>query len=80
MLSSSFSEVIAFLNNYAAARYTNVAFLTVLLYDHAITFYFEVAMIWTLPWGLPKIIFLTTRYVVPPMLLFVVSPNITILI
>ena len=24
-----------------------------------------------LPWGLPKIIFLTTRYVVPPMLLFV---------
>ncbi|KAF8177317.1 hypothetical protein K438DRAFT_2022285 [Mycena galopus ATCC 62051] len=58
------------LNDYAAVRYTNIAFVTFMVFDHAITFDTEVARIWTLQWRLPKVLFLINRYVVPPMLIF----------
>ncbi|KAJ6553010.1 hypothetical protein B0H19DRAFT_1155470 [Mycena capillaripes] len=63
------AEVTA-LNDYAAVRYTNIAFLAWMVFDHAITFEAEVARIWTLQWRLPKVLFLINRYVVPPMLIF----------
>ncbi|KIM86304.1 hypothetical protein PILCRDRAFT_816242 [Piloderma croceum F 1598] len=37
---------------------------TLLLYDHAITLDKEVEWIWTLRWGLPKIVFFVNRYVI----------------
>jgi len=40
----------------------------VILYDHAITFDIEVQRIWSLNWRLPKILFLTNRYVVPSLI------------
>ncbi|KAJ6555705.1 hypothetical protein DFH09DRAFT_1491976 [Mycena vulgaris] len=43
---------------------------TFLVYDHVITFDVEVSRIWTLPLGLPKVLFLINRYIVPPMLIF----------
>ncbi|KAF8177304.1 hypothetical protein K438DRAFT_2022275, partial [Mycena galopus ATCC 62051] len=58
------------LNDYAAVRYTSIAFVTFMVFDHAITFDTEVARIWTLQWQLPKVLFLINRYVVPPMLIF----------
>ncbi|KAJ7114860.1 hypothetical protein C8R44DRAFT_984229 [Mycena epipterygia] len=69
-LGGSFAGAVTALNDYAVVRYTNVAFLTFLVYDHAITFDTEVSRIWTLPLGLPKVLFLINRYVVPPMLIF----------
>ncbi|KAF8177338.1 hypothetical protein K438DRAFT_2022297 [Mycena galopus ATCC 62051] len=51
------------LNDYAAVRYTNIAFVTFMVFDHAITFDTEVARIWTLQWRLPKVLFLINRYV-----------------
>ncbi|KAF7371348.1 hypothetical protein MSAN_00770900 [Mycena sanguinolenta] len=63
------AEVTA-LNDYAAVRYTNIAFLTFMVFDHIITFETEVAKIWTLQWRLPKVLFLVNRYVIPPMLIF----------
>jgi len=66
----SLTEFIVFLNKYLNTSYTNIAFLAVLVYDHAITADIEVARIWTLQWGLPKILFLINRYIVPPMLIF----------
>ncbi|KAG5736065.1 hypothetical protein E4T56_gene16433 [Termitomyces sp. T112] len=57
-------------SDYSAVRYTNVAFLALLIYDHILTFSDEVSKIWTLPWRPPKISFLINRYLVPPMLLF----------
>ncbi|KAF5376284.1 hypothetical protein D9615_008518 [Tricholomella constricta] len=57
------------LEGYIAVRYTNVAFLMLLVYDHIITFDDEVSKIWTLPWRLPKVLFLVNRYIIPPMLL-----------
>ncbi|KAJ7348308.1 hypothetical protein DFH08DRAFT_865728 [Mycena albidolilacea] len=58
------------LNDYAAVRYTNIAFLMFMVFDHAITFDTEVDRIWTLKWRPPKVLFLINRYVVPPMLIF----------
>ncbi|KAJ6521040.1 hypothetical protein B0H19DRAFT_1204302 [Mycena capillaripes] len=64
------AEVTA-LNDYAAVRYTNIAFLAWMVFDHAITFEAEVARIWTsTPVATPKVLFLINRYVVPPMLMF----------
>ncbi|KAJ6451278.1 hypothetical protein C8R45DRAFT_91220 [Mycena sanguinolenta] len=63
------AEVTA-LNDYAAVRYTNIAFLMFMVFDHAITFETEVTRIWTLQWRLPKVLFLINRYVIPPMLIF----------
>ncbi|KAJ7238204.1 hypothetical protein C8J57DRAFT_1727677 [Mycena rebaudengoi] len=64
------SAEVSALNDYAAVRYTNIAFLCFMVYDHSITFEAEVSRIWTLKWRLPKILFLINRYVVPPMLIF----------
>ncbi|KAF9455697.1 hypothetical protein BDZ94DRAFT_1315940 [Collybia nuda] len=61
--------VLALLDDYVGVRYTNIAFLMLLLYDHALTFDLEVSRIWTLPWRMPKILFLINRYLIPPMLL-----------
>jgi len=45
-----------------------LALAAVILYDHAITFDIEVQRIWSLNWRLPKILFLTNRYVVPSLI------------
>jgi hypothetical protein len=68
------------LDSYAAAafktalvnRYITLAFATLVLYNHLITLDIEVERIWTLKWGLPKVLFLTSRYVVPPLLMITV--------
>ncbi|KAG7091723.1 hypothetical protein E1B28_008124 [Marasmius oreades] len=60
--------VLSTLNNFAAVKYTNLAFLVVLVYDHALTLHVEVDRIWKLPWKLPKLVFLFVRYLAPPML------------
>ncbi|KAF8895380.1 hypothetical protein BD779DRAFT_722887 [Infundibulicybe gibba] len=54
----------------SAVKYTNIAFLALLVYDHAITLDWEVSRIWTLPWCFPKILFLINRYPIPLMLIF----------
>ncbi|KAF7345743.1 hypothetical protein MVEN_01594500 [Mycena venus] len=64
------SAEVSALNDYAAVRYTNIAFLMLMVYDYAITLDTEVTRIWTLQWRLPKVLFLINRYVVPPMLIF----------
>jgi len=69
-LAPSLADVIGSLDGYATVRYISIAFLAVLLYDHAITVDFEVTRIWTLSWRLPKFLFLINRYIVPPMLIF----------
>jgi len=43
--------------------------MTLILYDHLITIDIEVERIWTLKCGLPKVLFMTSRYVVPPLLM-----------
>jgi hypothetical protein len=45
--------------------------MTLVLYDHLITFDTEVERIWSLKWRLPKFLFLTSRYVVVPMLILI---------
>ncbi|TFK61647.1 hypothetical protein BDN72DRAFT_849481, partial [Pluteus cervinus] len=45
-----------------------VAWSMLMVYDHFITFDLEVERIWTLPWRLPKYLFLINRYIVPPTL------------
>ncbi|KAJ7265647.1 hypothetical protein C8J57DRAFT_1511411 [Mycena rebaudengoi] len=64
------SAEVSALNDYAAVRYTNIAFLMLMVYDYAITVDTEVTRIWTLQWRLPKVLFFINRYVVPPMLIF----------
>ncbi|KAF8893893.1 hypothetical protein BD779DRAFT_958989 [Infundibulicybe gibba] len=44
------------------ARYVNLAALILLFYDHITTLDKEVERIWTLPWRLPKCLFLMNRY------------------
>ncbi|KAF7312853.1 hypothetical protein MKEN_00969500 [Mycena kentingensis (nom. inval.)] len=63
-------SVVDTLNDYAAVRYTNVAFIALMIYDHIVTVDAEVSRIWTLRWSLPKVLFLINRYLVPPMLIF----------
>ncbi|RDB16254.1 hypothetical protein Hypma_003021 [Hypsizygus marmoreus] len=64
------AESLQLLSHFAAVRYTNLAFLILLIYDHALTLDLEVSRIWTLPWRLPKFLFLINRYLIPPMLFF----------
>ncbi|KIM75614.1 hypothetical protein PILCRDRAFT_827050 [Piloderma croceum F 1598] len=45
-------------------NYVDIAFIMLVLYDHVITLGEEIKWIWTLRWGLPKIIFLTNRYII----------------
>ncbi|KAF8162619.1 hypothetical protein B0H34DRAFT_692088 [Crassisporium funariophilum] len=47
-----------------------VALLSILVYDHCLTFDTEVQRIWTLRWKLPKYLFILTRYLLPPVLFF----------
>ncbi|KIM89581.1 hypothetical protein PILCRDRAFT_1925 [Piloderma croceum F 1598] len=49
-------------------NYLRVVFMTLLLYDHAITLDKEVEWIWTLRWRLPKIAFFLNRYVICPLI------------
>ncbi|CAK5267071.1 unnamed protein product, partial [Mycena citricolor] len=63
-------QEITALHDYAAVRYTNVAFVALILYDYVITIDTEVSRIWSLKWRLPKILYLINRYIVPPMLIF----------
>jgi len=50
-----------------------VAFVTLVLYDHLITLDIEVERIWSLEWRLPKYLFLTSRYILPPLLLLTLA-------
>jgi len=47
----------------------NVSFIMLVLYDHVITLDMEIKWIWTLRWGLPKIIFLINRYLLTSFIL-----------
>jgi len=49
--------------------YVMLAFMMLVLYDHVITLDKEIEWIWTLRWGLPKIIFLINRYLITPLIL-----------
>jgi len=55
-------------------NYLGVAFITLLLYDHAITLDKEVEWVWTLRWRLPKIVFFLNRYVICPLILLYSIP------
>ncbi|KAJ4470783.1 hypothetical protein J3R30DRAFT_3408059 [Lentinula aciculospora] len=55
-------------NDYAAVKYVNAVFLTILIYDHILSIDSE-----TLPWKLPKFLFFMNRYIVPPMLFLLTS-------
>jgi len=57
-------------------NYIKLAVVTLVFYDHLITFSMEVERIWTLKWGLPKFLFLVSRYVIPPMLMIGIIGNI----
>jgi len=51
-------------------RYTNVAFMALLVWDHVITLNLEIERIWILNWWPSKLLFLFNRYIVPLMLSF----------
>ncbi|THV02647.1 hypothetical protein K435DRAFT_852673 [Dendrothele bispora CBS 962.96] len=63
---ATIEEVVTHLN---ASRYVTMAGLTMLLYDHCLTFADEVEYIWKAGWKIPKILFLFLRYVVPTSLM-----------
>jgi len=46
-----------------------LAFMTIMVYDHLITFDIEVERIWSLKWRLPKFLFLINRYVAPSLII-----------
>jgi len=69
------SNAPVFFKNTQTNNYLDVAFLTMLLYDHAITLDKEVEWIWTLRWRLPKIVFFLNRYVVCPLILLCTIPD-----
>lgn len=46
-------------------KYCDMGLLALLLYDYLLTLDMEVSRIWTLRWGVPKILFFSNRYVVP---------------
>jgi len=54
-----------FLVKFSDCDYIFFALLSVLVYDHAITFHLEVERIWTLQWRLPKLLFFINRYLAP---------------
>ncbi|KIM88320.1 hypothetical protein PILCRDRAFT_253848 [Piloderma croceum F 1598] len=56
------SDAPSYFKSARTANYVCVAFTMLLLYDHCITLDKEVEWIWTLRWRLPKILFLTNRY------------------
>ncbi|TFK61514.1 hypothetical protein BDN72DRAFT_849590 [Pluteus cervinus] len=64
------AALLPLLSDDGMVKYTNIAFLMLLVYDHAITFDQEVERIWVLPWRLPKFLFMINRYLVPPTLFF----------
>ncbi|KAH7341981.1 hypothetical protein B0J17DRAFT_746068 [Rhizoctonia solani] len=53
----------------SSSIYCEIASLTFVLFDHAITFDQEVERIWKSPWSLPKVLFLFNRYTGPISLL-----------
>ncbi|KAG8716408.1 hypothetical protein FRC11_013391 [Ceratobasidium sp. 423] len=53
----------------SASIYCEIASLTFVLFDHAITIDQEVERIWKSPWSLPKVLFLFNRYTGPISLL-----------
>jgi len=68
-------KALTFFKEVQDSNYLNVAFLMLLLYDHAITLDKEVAWIWTLRWRLPKIVFLLNRYVITLLVLLQRIPS-----
>ncbi|KAJ3933875.1 MAG: hypothetical protein NXY57DRAFT_760407 [Lentinula lateritia] len=63
-------DILQIFNDYSAVKYTNAAFLTILIYDYTLTINLEMISVWSLPWKLPKFLFIINRYIVPPMLFF----------
>jgi len=51
------------------------AFLALLAYDHLITLDKEIEWIWTLKWRLPKMLFVTNRYVITSLLFLESMPS-----
>nr|GAT56014.1 predicted protein [Mycena chlorophos] len=56
------------LQNLDITKYFGAVGLTVLLYDHLLTFVDEVEFVWTARLSFPKLIFLAIRYLVPTVL------------
>ncbi|KAG1816173.1 hypothetical protein EV424DRAFT_1073134 [Suillus variegatus] len=44
------------------AKYTNVAGLTILIYDYFVTLHFEVQWTWGRKWGITRTVFMFSRY------------------
>lgn len=63
------------LDLFQTVKYIDIALLTILLYDHCLTFELERRRIWTLSWKLPKCLFLFNRYILPPLFIFEVFSN-----
>ncbi|EKM54155.1 uncharacterized protein PHACADRAFT_196585 [Phanerochaete carnosa HHB-10118-sp] len=64
-------EIVQALRDVNATRYMTAVGLTVLLYDHVLTFCDEVRLVWRAPSSFPKYAFLFNRYLVPVCLLLV---------
>ncbi|KAF9000469.1 hypothetical protein BDQ17DRAFT_674894 [Cyathus striatus] len=58
------------LQRFKSIKYIYLGLLTLLFYDHLITFDVEVVRIWTLNWRVPKYLFIMNRYVIPLILLY----------
>jgi len=52
-----------------AARYLLLVGFTILTYDHLLTFHHEITYVWQSKFGLPSIIFVANRYLVPCILI-----------
>ncbi|KII90653.1 hypothetical protein PLICRDRAFT_39234 [Plicaturopsis crispa FD-325 SS-3] len=52
-------------------QYIHLSSLSLMVYDHALTFAREKEYIWSLPWRLPKVLFIFSRYLISPALLFI---------
>ncbi|ESK92960.1 hypothetical protein Moror_9033 [Moniliophthora roreri MCA 2997] len=51
-----------YVGTFFSTRYAGVAAITILLYDHIVTFGAEVDLIWTKSWSFIKALFLVHRY------------------
>ncbi|KAE9397920.1 hypothetical protein BT96DRAFT_1020458 [Gymnopus androsaceus JB14] len=68
-MSADTESLITVVKNFNASRYLTAAGVTILFYDHLLTFSAEYELIWRAEWKLPKVLFLLIRYIVPLCLL-----------
>ncbi|KZP29100.1 hypothetical protein FIBSPDRAFT_1039101 [Athelia psychrophila] len=55
-----------------SGSYMSGAAVMLVFYDQLLTLDKEMDLIWTLPWRLPKVLFLINRYLVPPLLPYLI--------